>query len=673
MRWLAELLTLLVSAAALGAPAHSDRPDAVLKDIESAANAFVRAVPVPAWADLAAPPPVPAEASRRPVVVRLEETHLHVGALPTRLTNRVVQVNDASALGEIGQMALDFNPRFQRLLLHKVVILRGGESIDHTRTAPVRLLQREARLEQGVYAGVITASIVLPDVRVHDSLQLVHSIVGENPALGERYTERVPWEQPYSVLRSRVTLTAPVHRQIHWRWYGGAGDDGPRPTESLADATRRLRFEAPNLAGASAEPMMPPQLSPLRGLQFSEYANWNEVARWAVPLFTADAALPEHLAPLMDRLRRVSDPEDRASQALQWVQSEIRYWAVAVGEDAMRPQPPAVVLKRAYGDCKDQSLLLSSMLRELGIEARPTMVSMFKRNDPASMLPAPDIFDHVIVQVRLAGREYYLDPTRTGQTGLLSRMGQRFEGAAVLPVDPETHGLVIVRSPKRAEIFRNRMHERLSLASLGAEGRLDVEIQWFGLNAEDLRLSLKRMDAPALRQFVSASYAQQYAGSRLLDEPQVSDDLRLNQLTIHASFAIPRLAHPAAADAWAVVFAPGLGDAMVMPSARTRRFPLNVPSFPVAYHYRIDMDWPDGVTVASAPGSQQMETPHFRLSTTRSVNGNRESRSVEFVAKVGEVPAIEVASLANDLGKMAEQIGGVMLAVGRGAATPARN
>ena len=245
----------------------------------------------------------------------------------------------------------------------------------------------------------------------------------------------------------------------------------------------------------------------------------------------------------------------------------------------MRPQWPAVVVQRGYGDCKDKALLLTSMLRALGIDARPTLVSLATHDGPASMLPAPEVFDHVVVQVRLAGREYYLDPTRHGQAGLLSRMGQRLEGAAVLPVDADTQALAVVRSPNRAEIFRSQMHERMSLTQFGAEGRLDVEIQWFGINAENLRLSLLRMDATELRRFVAAGYLQQYAGSRLLGEPEVSDDRRLNQLTISASFAVPRLAR-ASGEQWGIPFAPGLGDAIVLPSRPVAAVPAGGAVFP---------------------------------------------------------------------------------------------
>ncbi|MDH5332066.1 MAG: DUF3857 domain-containing protein, partial [Aquincola sp.] len=632
-RWLAGLLCglCIASAHVAGVAGVVDTrvSDGPLNDIECAADAFTRGAPLPAWADLASPPPIPPQASRRSVVVQLWETQLHVAASPIRLTHRVVRAKDAIALAEIGQVTLDFNPQFERMLLHQILIVRGAETIDHTITAPVRFLQREPKLGEGVYSGVITALIVLPGVRAGDTLHLVYSIAGENPALGARYARVVPWDQPYPVALRSVTMVAPEQRHISWRWIGGAGGAGRLPVETVQDGLRRLRFEARDLVAAITEPMMPAHVSPTRQLQFSEYASWNEVARWGVALFPTPAPLPEELAPLVDRLRALPDRQEQVSQALQWVQKEIRQWSAATGECALRPQVPAAVVQRGYGDCKDKTLLLVSILHALGIDARPTLVAANNHNDPASMLPAPEAFDHVIAQVRVAGRDFYLDPTRHGQVGLLSRMGQRFEGAAVLPIDTATHGLVVVRSPNREDIFRSQVRERLSLATLDAEGRLDVEIRWFGLQAETVRASLDGMDAAEFRHFASASYLQQYPGARLTGEPQVTDDRRLNQLTVKASFSIPGMAHQAD-DVWVVAFAPSLGDAIVLPPRRVRRFPLLVPSFPTTYHYDVEMTWPDGVSAVGAPSAGRLDTPYFRMLTTRHVSGNSESRRIEF-------------------------------------------
>ena len=117
----------------------------------------MRGAPLPAWADVLPIPP--AAATRRAVAVRLEDTHLLVSEKPVVLVNVAQQVNDAGALGQIGQVAMHFIPQYQKLVLHRVAILRGDQVIDHTATAQVRFLQREAGLEQGLYSGVITASL----------------------------------------------------------------------------------------------------------------------------------------------------------------------------------------------------------------------------------------------------------------------------------------------------------------------------------------------------------------------------------------------------------------------------------------------------------------------------------------------------------------------------------
>lgn len=59
-------------------------------------------------------------------------------------------------------------------------------------------------------------------------------------------------------------------------------------------------------------------------------------------------------------------------------------------------------LGRALGDCDDHCLLLASMLRSLGI---PAWIVGVKQG------PASTYFDHVIVEVDLAGRLLTIDPS----------------------------------------------------------------------------------------------------------------------------------------------------------------------------------------------------------------------------------------------------------------------
>ena len=60
--------------------------------------------------------------------------------------------------------------------------------------------------------------------------------------------------------------------------------------------------------------------------------------------------------------------------ALQFVQNKIRYVSLSFGSNAYHPHHPDEVLQNRYGDCKDKSLLLLSLLRAAGIQAWPALV-----------------------------------------------------------------------------------------------------------------------------------------------------------------------------------------------------------------------------------------------------------------------------------------------------------
>jgi transglutaminase-like putative cysteine protease/lipoprotein NlpI len=667
-RHLACLLAAAVAAHAAAqspiAPSAAVPPDSGLKETSVGAGSFVRGAPVPAWAELLPlpPPPPSATTTPRPITVRLEDTHLLAADTPVALVNVAQQVNDAAALGQIGQIALRFIPPYQRLLLHKVAIVRGEQSIDHTADVAVRFLQREAGLEQGVYSGVITASLLLPDVRVGDTLWLQYSIEGANPIFGNRYVQGVPWQRPVPVQLRRVTLNAPEARAIQWKWVGDGAPSSLAPTITTQDGMRRLRFEERDVAAVELEPLLPRGAVPLRWLQFSEFADWAEVARWADALFPSDAALPPELDPLMQRLRQLPSPAEQASQALQWVQNEIRYVSVALGESSHRPHAPAEVLRNRYGDCKDKSLLLMRILQSLGIPARAVLASLAAPQGPSQQLASPLAFDHAVVQAQIDGRDFYLDPTRLGQRGSLERMGQALEDARVLVVDGrETTTLSAVRSPNRRETFHNELSEKFHLAAFGDDGELESTQQFSGLTAELLRLSIARVDAQRLQRAVLTGLERRYPGITMVGEPTVHDDTEQNRITIDSRFKVPKLATSVDGN-WVMHFVPAnmLGTIAVPPSP-TRRFALALPAFPVSVAYSAEMQWPDSVSAVLEPSTQRVGNAAFNAEVTRSFRGNVSKASVRFEPLTGVVAPKDVPAMLGDVKTMERAIGGAMV------------
>lgn len=533
--WLVVLA--LVMGVLPGAWAQDDAPR--FKEIQPTVDVFSRGADVPSWAQVA---PVPALGrDARAMVVHLADTHLRVAPTNARLVNRVVQANDAGMLGALGRVAISFNPAYQRLNLHRLTILRDTQIIDHTTSVPVRFLQRELNLEQGVYSGVITASMTLPDVRVGDALHLVYSVEGANPIMGPRYSDAAGWEEEHPVLHRRVTLISPAQRKIHWRWVGDIlSPPEPDPSEQVAQGERRAVFERRNVAAAELEPGMPAYTRPARWLQFSEYERWEDVGQWASELFRVKDDLPPELDPVMARLRALPDEAARAAEALRWVQDNIRYHSLQLGESSHRPQPVAEVLRLRYGDCKDKSVLLLSMLKSLGIEADLALASLRIRKGMNGMLPSPDVFDHVVVRVRLGDAFYFIDPTRSRQAGPIDRMGQHLEEAEVLLVRADSEGAVVVRSANRKELFRRVVNERFALEDFSGDGALDVEWELYGLDAEGFRAALPRLDERERQQWALGGYEKRYPGLQITTGPVFTDDVALNRIRVATSYRIPR-------------------------------------------------------------------------------------------------------------------------------------
>ncbi|MBM3309835.1 MAG: transglutaminase domain-containing protein, partial [Candidatus Altiarchaeales archaeon] len=111
-------------------------------------------------------------------------------------------------------------------------------------------------------------------------------------------------------------------------------------------------------------------------------------------------------------LTKNAGTKDEKIKALyDWVRDNIRYEYSEIGiAGGYKPNPTTEVLSYKFGDCKDHTILLISMLKHLDIEAYPALVaySDFKESDTPSL-----VFYHSLVAVPNGGKILWLDPTCT--------------------------------------------------------------------------------------------------------------------------------------------------------------------------------------------------------------------------------------------------------------------
>ena len=94
-----------------------------------------------------------------------------------------------------------------------------------------------------------------------------------------------------------------------------------------------------------------------------------------------------------------------------WVQRNIRYLAYEAGISAHQPALHAETIRKRYGDCKAMSLLLKTLLRAQGFDARQTDIGTDDVPYSPQQVPTIAAIDHAICTVYHQGKAYFLDAT----------------------------------------------------------------------------------------------------------------------------------------------------------------------------------------------------------------------------------------------------------------------
>lgn len=654
-----RMLAMAGLVLALVAGAHAQQAQPEVKEVKVSATQFTRGAPLPAWVEPYGS--VPPSTDRSPLVALLADSQLLAAQQPAFFVHRLWRINANSALNEVTQLTqIDFNPAYHAVKLHTLKVHRNGSSIDKLAGASITFLQRETGLEQGVYSGEVLANILMDDLRVGDVLEFAYTREGANPVLGGRFVEYSSWDQAHPTEVRRITLKHPATHKVQWRLLGDAARNAPAPQESAQGGMRKLRWEGRSLPRTDAEQNTPEDFVAYGTLQFSDFQSWAEVSQWGEQLFRVEATDSPEIAAQVARLQALPTRQERVAAALRWVQGEIRYLSLSLGESSHRPAQPAVTVQRRWGDCKDKSLLLVHLLRSLGIPAQPVLVSSRTLKNQSKLLPTPFVFDHVIVRAEVDGQEYFLDATRDPQPSRLDTMGQVWEGAQVLVMRQGTDGFHTIKSRDFEALSRNELSEKISIPKLDGEGSIAVRHTWSGSAAEYRRQLFAQVPQDVLRKALLEPYEERFPGVSYAEFPRLEDDAAANVLTLVMALKVPQPA-TASGNAWAVrLRAPNLVGLLKMPPSATRSQPFALPG-PVHNKYALEVEFPPEVSKVADPLQRVVRDESFELVSNLAFRGNRATANMQLRLLTDRVEPARTAAYMAAVRRTAELPGAIFV------------
>lgn len=612
------------------------------REISVNSSLFDRGAALPGWYKMDGS--LPPARSDSPLVMRLSDSHFRGGDESRVVVHRAIQVNDGAMVAEVGQYPLTFNPEYQRIEIHLLKIHRGESLQDRMASSSVRFFHPEKEVEQAIYTGSITAVLITEDVRPGDTFEIAYSIIGQNPVFGGKFVDTASWDGLAPTLHRRITLDMPRARKVNHRLVGARGEV-PKPSEAIEGERRIVRYEAWDIPAVQPESLVPQDVPPVAWVQFSEFRDWDEVNQWAQQLFAMDhgrsIAVPEGLAG--------KTPSESIMRALHFVQENIRYLAIAIGENSHRPYPPGEVLARRYGDCKDKSTLLVALLSRLGVVAEPVLVSTQMRKGLIGLLPSPAVFDHAIVRVTAGGRAFYLDPTLLGQGDRLDTLGTVHEGNEVLVVSPGTKSLSAIPVPDRNAVVPSTRSERITLAQIDQPAEMEVEYGYPGKEAEAARRAIGRMSPLQVKRAYEGLLDRRYPKAELLGEPVIRDDRQENFMTVLTRYRIPAFLEKQG-DRWAMRYEAGnLGAALPLPDSAKRTLPMAMSGYPWRGGYSLDLRLPEEFDARYTPEHRSLKAEAFDLDENLNFSGRNLRLNVSLELTADRVAPANAAKYLEDM------------------------
>jgi hypothetical protein len=218
----------------------------------------------------------------------------------------------------------------------------------------------------------------------------------------------------------------------------------------------------------------------LRNQRYDAYRSWNDVATWYREL-TAGKDQPDSAVEQAVRKSggKAGTKSSKLTRVQRWLQDKIADVPTFLNLAALPSHPPRDILRASIGDAKDQVSLGLAMLRHMGVDGFPVLVSRLGSFAVVPDLPTPAPFNHVIIAVPKGGAYHFIDPSTPALP--VGRLPGPLQGQRALLVRPDRAELIDLPVDEASENTRSFEIE-LSLSRDGlAQGQMKVQLQ--GLDA----------------------------------------------------------------------------------------------------------------------------------------------------------------------------------------------
>jgi transglutaminase-like putative cysteine protease len=259
--------------------------------------------------------------------------------------------------------------------------------------------------------------VTFPNLAVGDVVDVTYKLTRLTPTRVGYFNDIFGFQTQEPLLHAAYSIDGPAALPLTTQLYHPERTTKIETSKTKAGDRILYKWAVRNVAQLVPEPGMNYSTEmPL--LVVTTDPSWRNFSKWWAELVEPKLeATPEIKDKVKELTKDAKTDDEKIRKLYDFVAQDIRYRGLGVGpRTGYTPREAQETMASRWGVCRDVSILLTSMLRESGIEAYPVITNV---GDPVLEKIAYDGFNHAIVAIKKDGKLIYVDPTAKNNNALL--------------------------------------------------------------------------------------------------------------------------------------------------------------------------------------------------------------------------------------------------------------
>jgi len=359
--------------------------------------------------------------------------------------------------------------------------------------------------------------------------------------------------------------------------------------------------------------------------------NWEQFFTWWQGLIEgkteADEAIRAKVAELTAGL---FNQREKMEALFDFVKREIRYVSLDLGKSGYEPTAAHEVYENKYGDCKDKSTLLISMLGAAGIAAYHVLIPTHHAEALIRDIPFPFQFNHCIVAIEQAGGYLFLEPTNEQCTfGYLPSYDQDRD-VVIFKDHAGLFARTSVEEPRASGTFSRQA------IRIGGDGSMKVSVKdtYAGDIESGQRWWYLNESPTQIKEWFEEEVDRISAGARLIEYSHADPLDYTKRFYEHYTYAAPD--HCQHGGDILTFRIPHIGSNCYDSGKEERRYPLAI--WRRAYRNRqVRITGPEGYEVYALPDPVAIQCPYFEFRSRYRHGDGEVTYTQEYIQKATRV------------------------------------